>query len=236
VIPAVEVRSLAASYGPSPVLVDVSFAVPAGTATAIVGPNGAGKSTLLKAMLGLIPSRGTVAIHGKPYAAYRLAVAYVPQRTSVDWDFPTTVFDVVLMGTYGRLNWFRRPGAAERAIAKSAIEKLGLADLAGRQIGELSGGQQQRTFLARALAQQADVLLLDEPLQGVDAPTESAIVAILHELRSQGRTILCVHHDLMTASTYFDRAILLNRTPIAAGPTAEALSKDNLDRAYGRRA
>jgi manganese/zinc/iron transport system ATP- binding protein len=233
--PAVDIRHLTVAYGPTTVLTDVSLTVPAGVAMAIVGPNGAGKSTLIKAMLGLIPTKsGQVLIHGQAYSRNRLAVAYVPQRTSVDWDFPTTVFDVVLMGTYGRLSWFRRPGRAEKQLTHDALERLGLTALANRQIGELSGGQQQRTFLARSLVQDAPVLVLDEPLQGVDATTEQTIVELLHGLRAQGRTIICVHHDLGTASTYFDQATLLNGQVIATGPSREVLTTERLKQAYGR--
>lgn len=232
---AVEIRNLTVAYGRTVVLDNVTFAIPPGTATAIVGPNGAGKSTLIKGMLGLVPVRsGTVSILGQPYRADRLKVAYVPQRTSVDWDFPATVFEVVLMGTYGRLNWLQRPGKAERDATTNALDRLGILNLKDRQIGELSGGQQQRTFLARALVQNAPVLVLDEPLQGVDAVTEETIVAILHGERAAGRTVLCVHHDLSTASTYFDRAAVLNGRLIAEGPVETTLTKEHLTMAYGR--
>lgn len=232
---AVEIRNLTVAYGRTVVLDNVTFAIPPGTATAIVGPNGAGKSTLIKGMLGLVPVHsGTVSILGQPYRADRLKVAYVPQRTSVDWDFPATVFEVVLMGTYGRLNWLQRPGKAERDATTNALDRLGILNLKDRQIGELSGGQQQRTFLARALVQNAPVLVLDEPLQGVDAVTEETIVAILHGERAAGRTVLCVHHDLSTASTYFDRAAVLNGRLIAEGPVETTLTKEHLTMAYGR--
>lgn len=232
---AVEIRNLTVAYGRTVVLDNVTFAIPPGTATAIVGPNGAGKSTLIKGMLGLVPVHsGTVSILGQPYRADRLKVAYVPQRTSVDWDFPATVFEVVLMGTYGRLNWLQRPGKAERDATTNALDRLGILNLKDRQIGELSGGQQQRTFLARALVQNAPVLVLDEPLQGVDAVTEETIVAILHGERAAGRTVLCVHHDLSTASTYFDRAAVLNGRLIAEGPVETTLTKEHLTTAYGR--
>jgi manganese/zinc/iron transport system ATP- binding protein len=234
--PALEVRHLTAGYRAEPVLRDVSVAVPAGTLTGVVGPNGAGKSTLLKAILGLVrPTAGTVAVRGKPLAADRLAVAYVPQRGGVDWDFPARVADVVLMGTYGRLGWFRRPGRAERNLAAAAIEQVGLTNFAGRQIGELSGGQQQRTFLARALAQQAEVYLLDEPFQGVDAVTERAVVDLLRSLRVAGKTVVAVHHDLATVPDYFDRVVLLNGTVVAGGPVAEAFTPAHLRVAYDGR-
>jgi manganese/zinc/iron transport system ATP- binding protein len=232
--PAVEVRGLTVAYRADPVLRGVSLAVPAGSLTAVVGPNGAGKSTLLKAVLGLVrPAAGEVRIHGRPLAADRLVVAYVPQRGSVDWDFPARVRDVVLMGTYGRLGWFRRPGAAEHGRVDAALEQVGMSGFATRQIGELSGGQQQRTFLARALVQDAAVYLLDEPFQGVDAVTERAVVELLRGLRASGKTVVVVHHDLSTVAEYFDRVALLNGTLVADGPVAEAFTTDNLKAAYG---
>ncbi len=234
--PAVEVRGLTVAYRAAPVLRDVSLAVPAGTLTGVVGPNGAGKSTLLKAILGLVrPVAGEVRIHGKPLAADRLAIAYVPQRGSVDWDFPARVRDVVLMGTYGRLGWFRRPGAAERARVEAALDQVGMGDFAARQIGELSGGQQQRTFLARALVQDAAVYLLDEPFQGVDAVTERAAVELLRGLRAAGKTVVAVHHDLATVAEYFDRVALLNGALVADGPVTEAFTPDTLRATYGGR-
>lgn len=234
--PAVEVRHLSARYGDRVVLDDASLSVPPGVLLAVVGPNGAGKSTLIKAMLGLVPSTGSVAIQGRPYAENRKAVAYVPQRGSVDWDFPTTVYDVVLMGTYGQLGWFRRPGDVEKEKARTALDRLGLTDLAGRQIGQLSGGQQQRTFLARALAQDARVLVMDEPFQGVDAVTERTIVDVLRELREAGRTVICVHHDLGTVAEYFDWAAVMNVRMMSCGPVAEAFTSETVRAAYGDRA
>jgi manganese/zinc/iron transport system ATP- binding protein len=236
VTPAVQVRHLSARYGERVVLDDASLAVPPGVLLAVVGPNGAGKSTLIKAMLGLIPSTGTVAVHGRPYAENRKAVAYVPQRGSVDWDFPTTVLDVVLMGTYGQLGWFRRPGEPQRQKALAAIDRLGLGELRGRQIGQLSGGQQQRTFLARALAQDAGVLVMDEPFQGVDAVTERAMVDVLRELRAAGRTVICVHHDLGTVAAYFDWAAVMNVRMMSCGPVATAFTPETVRAAYGDRA
>ena len=234
--PAVEVTGLTVAYRSAPVLRDVSLAVPPGVLLGVVGPNGAGKSTLLKAVLGLVrPTAGTVRIHGRPLAADRLAVAYVPQRGSVDWDFPARVQDVVLMGTFGRLGWFRRPGRAERESATAALDQVGMSAYAGRQIGELSGGQQQRTFLARALVQRAEVYLLDEPFQGVDAVTERAVVGLLRGLRERGKTVVVVHHDLSTVADYFDRVALLNGSLVAEGPVAEAFTPDNLRATYGGR-
>jgi manganese/zinc/iron transport system ATP- binding protein len=227
---------LTVAYRAAPVLRDVSLTVPPGVLLGVVGPNGAGKSTLLKAVLGLVrPLTGGVRIHGRPFAADRLAVAYVPQRGAVDWDFPARVQDVVLMGTYGRLGWLRRPGRAERELTRQALAQVGMTDFAARQIGELSGGQQQRTFLARALAQRADVYLLDEPFQGVDAVTERAVVDLLRGLRAEGKTVVAVHHDLATVPDYFDRVALLNGTVIAEGSVTEAFTADNLRAAYGGR-
>lgn len=214
----------------------MDLAVPAGVLMAVVGPNGAGKTTLVKALLGLVrPTAGTVRIHGRPYAEQRERVAYVPQRGSVDWDFPTTVLDVVTMGTYGRLGWFRAPGRREREQAREALAKVGMESFADRQIGQLSGGQQQRVFLARALVQDALVYLMDEPFQGVDATTERAIVRLLQDLRAAGRTVVVVHHDLQTVPEYFDQVLLLNVRRIAGGPVAEVFTEDNLRRTYGGR-
>jgi manganese/zinc/iron transport system ATP- binding protein len=235
--PAVEVTDLTVAYGEKPVLWDVDLEVPAGTLMAVVGPNGAGKTTLIRAILGLVkPAAGRALVHGRPYEDERRRVAYVPQRGSVDWDFPTNALDVVLMGTYGRLGWVRRPGAAEKADAQRALEQVGMSEYAGRQISQLSGGQQQRVFLARALVQHADVYFMDEPFQGVDATTERAIVELLRELRSSGKTVLAVHHDLQTVPEYFDQVALLNVRRIASGPVAEAFTEENLRRTYGGRA
>lgn len=229
---AVEVSNLRVAYRDKPVLMDVNLSVPAGVLMGIVGPNGAGKTTLIKAILGLVRSTGQIRVLGKPYATNRLAVAYVPQKSSVDWDFPTTVGELVLMGTYGRLGWVRRPGPADYAIVTDALAKVGLTELRNRQIGQLSGGQQQRAFLARALVQQADVYFLDEPFQGVDAMTERAVVELLRTLRNEGKTLLVVHHDLQTVPTYFDRVTLLNRQVIASGPVSEAFTPELVRRAY----
>jgi manganese/zinc/iron transport system ATP- binding protein len=233
---ALDVADLTVAYRDVPVLWDVDLAVPEGVLLAVVGPNGAGKTTLIKAVLGLIrPAAGQVLIHGRPYEEQRRLVAYVPQRGSVDWDFPTSVLDVVTMGLYGRLGWFRRPGRAEREAALHALDEVGMADLAGRQIAQLSGGQQQRVFLARALVQDAAVYFMDEPFQGVDATTERAIVTILQRLRASGKTLLVVHHDLQTVPEYFDHVLLLNVRRIAAGPVAEVFTDENLRLTYGGR-
>jgi manganese/zinc/iron transport system ATP- binding protein len=236
-VPAVEVNDLTVAYREHPVLWDIDLTIPAGVLMAIVGPNGAGKSTLIKAMLGLVrPAAGQVLIQGRPYSEQRRVTAYVPQRGSVDWDFPTSVLDVVMMGCYGALGWLRRPGRREREKSMAALEQVGMQDLADRQISQLSGGQQQRVFLARALVQDAGVYLMDEPFQGVDAKTERAIVTVLQDLRSAGRTVVCVHHDLETVPEYFEHVLLLNVKRIAAGPVAEVFTEDNLRATYGGRA
>lgn len=231
---AIEVHDLTVAYREAPVLWDIDLAVPPGVLMAVVGPNGAGKTTLVKSVLGLIrPVSGAVLVNGKPYSPRSQSVAYVPQRGTVDWDFPTTALDVVVMGTYGRLGWFRRPGKAERAAALDALTRVGMANFATRQISQLSGGQQQRVFLARALVQDAPVYLMDEPFQGVDAVTEKAIVEILRELRTRGRTVLVVHHDLQTVSEYFDWVTLLNVRVIASGPVSTVFTSANLQTTYG---
>ncbi|MFO0847374.1 MAG: metal ABC transporter ATP-binding protein [Gemmataceae bacterium] len=233
-LPAVEVHDLTVAYREKPVLWDIDLVVPPGVLMAVVGPNGAGKTTLIKAMLGLVrPVSGRVLIHGQPYHADKKSVGYVPQRGSVDWDFPTSALDVVLMGTYGQLGWVRRPGAEQKEAARDALARVGMAEFAGRQIGQLSGGQQQRVFLARALVQEAPVYFMDEPFQGVDAVTERTIVELLRELRSQGRTALVVHHDLSTVPEYFDWVTLLNVRKVASGPVGEAFTDANLAATYG---
>lgn len=232
----IEVSDLTVAYGEKPVLWDVDLGVPAGTLMAIVGPNGAGKTTLIKAILGLISAAaGQVLIYGQPYRSQRNLVGYVPQRGSVDWDFPTSVLDVVMMGRYGALGWFRRPGRKERDLALEALHKVGMQDYAHRQISQLSGGQQQRTFLARALVQDAQVYFMDEPFQGVDATTERAIVTLLKELRGAGKTVCVVHHDLQTVPEYFDSVTLLNVRRIASGPVREVFTEENLRLTYGGR-
>ncbi|MBN2227137.1 MAG: metal ABC transporter ATP-binding protein [candidate division Zixibacteria bacterium] len=231
---AVDVADLTVAYRDKPVLWDIDMQVPTGVLMAIIGPNGAGKTTLIKSILGLIkPAAGQVLIFGRPYDQQRHEVGYVPQRGSVDWDFPTSVLDVVMMGRYGALGWIRRPGSKERQKALEALNKVGMADFAGRQISQLSGGQQQRVFLARALVQEASVYFMDEPFQGVDAKTERAIIVILQELRSSGKTVVVVHHDLQTIPEYFDWVTLLNVRRIASGPVAEVFTEDNLRSAYG---
>ncbi|HST61895.1 MAG TPA: metal ABC transporter ATP-binding protein [Longimicrobium sp.] len=234
--PAIEVNDLTVAYREKPVLWDVDLVVPQGVLMAIVGPNGAGKSTLIKASLGLVrAAAGQVLVHGQPYAEQRKLVAYVPQRGSVDWDFPTSVLDVVMMGCYGKLGWLRRPGRKEREAAMAALAQVGMQDFAERQISQLSGGQQQRVFLARALVQNAGLYLMDEPFQGVDAKTERAIVTVLQQLREAGKTVVVVHHDLETVPEYFDWVTLLNVRVVASGPVAEAFTPANLRAAYGER-
>lgn len=233
---AIEVADLTVAYQDKPVLWDVDLDVPSGTLMAIVGPNGAGKTTLLKAILGLIkPAAGQVLIYGKPYARQRQLVGYVPQRGSVDWDFPTNVLDVVMMGRYGDLGWIRRPRRLDRQKALEAIDKVGMLPYAERQISQLSGGQQQRVFLARALVQDAQVYFMDEPFQGVDAVTERAIVTLLQELRVAGRTVVVVHHDLQSVPEYFDWVTLLNVRRIASGPVEKVFTENNLRLTYGGR-
>ncbi len=232
----IDVRDLTVAYREKPVLWDIDLRVPSGVLMAVVGPNGAGKTTFLKAILGLVrPAAGSVRIHGEPYRRVRSRVAYVPQRGSVDWDFPTSVLDVVTMGLYGRLGWIRRPGRRERELALRALDQVGMESFADRQIAQLSGGQQQRVFLARALVQDADVYFMDEPFQGVDATTEKAIVELLQELRERGKTVLVVHHDLQTVPEYFDHALLLNVRRIAAGRVEDVFTEENLRLTYGGR-
>lgn len=233
---ALSIDDLTVAYHEKPAIWDIDLDVPAGVLMAIVGPNGAGKSTLIKAALNLIPrAAGSALFYGKSYEAARSLVGYVPQRGSVDWDFPTSVLDVVMMGLYGKLGWFRRPGGAERELALGALEQVGMVDYADRQISQLSGGQQQRAFLARALVQDAQIYFLDEPFAAVDAVTESAIVNILRQLNQRGKTVLVVHHDLQTVAEYFDWVTLLNVEVIASGRTDEVFTLENLQRTYGGR-
>lgn len=229
---ALDVRNLSVAYHDRLVLERITATVPAGSVFGIVGPNGAGKSTLLRAILGLLPPlAGSVSFSDDRRSRER--VAYMPQSASVDWDFPATAFDVVLMGTYGSLGWWRRAGRGERERAEAAMRRTGILELRDRPIGELSGGQRQRVFLARALAQDAAVTCMDEPFQGVDARSERAIIEVLHELRAQGRTVVMVHHDLVTLPEYCDHVLLLNRRVIAVGPVADVLTPELLRETYG---
>ena len=230
------IRGLTVSYGQKPAVFSVDITVQPGALTAIIGPNGAGKSTLLKAALGIVtPLAGSVRMWGAPVAKMRDRIAYVPQRASVDWDFPTRVIDVVLMGMYAQLGLLGRVRAHHRAQAMQSLERVGMADFATRQIGQLSGGQQQRVFLARSLAQNADLYLLDEPFAGVDAATEQAIMGVLQTLRDDGKTVVVVHHDLSTVRAYFDNILLINTQVVAEGPVASTFTQDNLQMAYGGR-
>lgn len=231
-----EIHDLTVAYHKKPVIWGVDLEVEPGQLIGIIGPNGAGKSTLIKACMGLLPTQsGWVKIFGQPLNAEPTRVGYVPQRESVDWDFPVSVMDVVLMGRYGRLGLMRRPGRKDREIARECLDRVKLLPYANRQISNLSGGQQQRVFLARALAQQADLYFMDEPFAGVDAATEAAIVTVLGELRDQGKTLMVVHHDLPTARSYFDSLLLLNMNVVAFGRTESVFTTDNLHKTYGGR-
>ena len=236
---AVEVEDMTVAYTTKPVLWDVDMKVPIGSLAAIVGPNGAGKSTLLKAMLGLLTViSGSV----KFYIDHHLAmdkndykkIAYVPQSGSVDWDFPTTVLDVVLLGRYCLLGWFKRPSKKDKELALSMIEKMGMSDYVDRQIRQLSGGQQQRVFLARALVQEADIYLMDEPFKGVDKTTEHAIISLLQEMKARGKTVIVVHHDLNTVPQYFDWVTMVNKQTVAYGPVADTFTDEAIERTYGK--
>ena len=229
----VKIKNLSVTYQTEPALWNIDLDFPQGKMIAIIGPNGAGKSTLIKAVMGLVPiTAGKVSIFGKPYSKNRDKVAYVPQRGSVDWDFPTDALDVVEMGLYGKLGWFRRPNSKIHNLAKECLDKVGLSDYGDRQIGQLSGGQQQRVFVARALAQDAQIYLMDEPLNGVDAVTEKTILSILENLRKEGKTIVMVHHELQTVDKYFDWVVMINRNLIANGPIKEVFTKINLEMTY----
>ena len=232
--PVLGIRGLTVSYGAEPAVFSVDLDISPETMTAIVGPNGAGKSTMLKAAMDIIPRlSGQISWFGGSLKNNRDAVAYVPQRASIDWDFPATVQDVVMMGLYSKLGLLGRIKCDHKARVASALERVGMVDFAERQIGQLSGGQQQRVFLARALVQDADVYLLDEPFAGVDAATEKAIITVLKDLRCAGKTVVVVHHDLATVPDYFDQVVLINKSIVAAGPTADVFTTDNLQAAYG---
>ncbi len=232
--PAISVHQLTVNYDKVPVLWDLHFSIPTGKLVGIIGPNGAGKSTLLKALLGIVkPLSGRIEFLGQPYKKVRKSIAYVPQRSSVDWDFPITVFDVVLMGRYSKGGLFGRMKKADIEAASRALTSVGLESFAHRQIGELSGGQQQRVFLARALLQEAEIYLMDEPFAGVDLATEKVIISIFDQLRTQGKSLFVVHHDLNSVEQYFDWTILLNTSLIACGPVEEVFHKENLAKTYG---
>jgi len=230
------IYDLTVAYHRKPVIWDVGFEVPAGSLVGIVGPNGAGKSTLLKAVMELIPrASGRISVFGKSYRQNRHRVGYVPQRESVDWDFPVDALDVVAMGLYSRIGWCLPVRKKHRDAALAALDRVGIADLAHRQISQLSGGQQQRTFLARALVQDADLYLMDEPFASVDAATERAIVDILREMQGHGKTAVVIHHDLQTVPDYFDYVVLLNMRVVAHGPVADVFTPENLHKTYGGR-
>jgi manganese/zinc/iron transport system ATP- binding protein len=230
------IQDLTVAWSRKPVIWDVEFDVAPGQLVGIIGPNGAGKSTLLKAVMDLVPrASGRIEVFGRSWKQNRHRVGYVPQRESVDWDFPVSVLDVVTMGLYGRIGWFRPVLRRHRDLAMRALERVGIGEYANRQISQLSGGQQQRTFLARALVQEADLYLMDEPFSAVDAATEQAIVGLLREMRSAGKTALVIHHDLHTVPDYFDSVVLLNMRVVAQGPTASVFTRENLERTYGGR-
>ncbi|MDN0189397.1 manganese ABC transporter ATP-binding protein MntB [Bacillus stercoris] len=232
----VELDNVTVAYHKRPVLQDISLQVPEGKLIGIIGPNGAGKSTLIKTILGLVPrASGDISIYGKDYKDQRTRIGYVPQRGSVDWDFPTSALDVVLMGRYGKIGLLKRPKKADVEMAKAALAKVGMLDYANRQISQLSGGQQQRVFLARALCQNADIYFMDEPFAGVDAATERAIMTLLAELKEKGKTVLVVHHDLQTAEDYFDWILLLHLRKIAFGLAENVFTIENLQKTYGGR-
>ncbi len=229
----IEVEDMTVAYDTKPVLWDIDLNIPKAVLMAIVGPNGAGKSTLIKAMLDLVkPVSGKVLFNGDTYKSQRKHIGYVPQSGSVDWDFPTDVLDVVLMGTYGELGWFKRPGEEEKKRALEALKQVRMEEFANRQISQLSGGQQQRVFLARALVQDADIYFMDEPFKGVDAKTEKTIISLLKALKDRGKTLIVVHHDLQTVEEYFDHVVLLNTQIIASGPVSEIFTDENLEKTY----
>jgi manganese/iron transport system ATP-binding protein/manganese/zinc/iron transport system ATP- binding protein len=230
---ALQVKNLTVSYGPKPALLDISFDIPPGIMVGIIGPNGSGKSTLLKSILGFIePDFGSVNVFGNPLAESKGKVAYVPQRGAVDWDFPVTVEQVALMGRYGKIPWWKNPGRDDRDLVDDALKMVKMENFRKRQIGQLSGGQQQRVFMARALTQGADLLLLDEPFAGVDAATERAILDVLEAAKKNGQTLIVVHHDLATAAEYFDRIILIKQRLYAYGPPEKVLDTDLLSEVY----
>ncbi|MDR7130252.1 manganese/zinc/iron transport system ATP- binding protein [Algoriphagus sp. 4150] len=232
--PILEIHDLTVSYDQSPVLWNVDLSLPAGKLIGILGPNGAGKSTLIKAIMGLVPiTGGYVKIFDRELNDVRSRISYVPQRESVDWNFPASVLDVVMMGTYGKLGLFRRPGKKEKKIAMDCLEKVGMQSFEKRQISELSGGQQQRVFIARALAQEADLYLMDEPFAGVDMATETAIFQLLQEMTAAGKTVIVVHHDIHSAMNYFDWIIMLNLHLVASGPKTEVVTEELLRKTYG---
>jgi manganese/zinc/iron transport system ATP- binding protein len=232
--PALEVHDVTVAFDRKPVLWNIDLMLPQGKLIGIIGPNGAGKSTLIKAVMGLLPlSSGYVKLFDQPIDEVRKRISYVPQRESVDWDFPASVMDIVLMGRYGKLGLFKRPRKADRDVAMDSLRKVGMESFVNRQISQLSGGQQQRTFLARALAQQADIYFMDEPFAGVDAATESAIITLLRQMTESKKTVVVVHHDLQSVPQYFDWVIMLNTRLVAYGPSETTFTQENLQATYG---
>lgn len=224
---------LSAAYGKQSIIFDINLQIPKGTIAGIVGPNGAGKSTLIKTIMGLVPiSQGKVSIFGKPFKKALRHIGYMPQRENIDWDFPVTVYDVVMMGRYQKLGLFKRPKKEDDDFVKACLEKVELLPYQDRQISNLSGGQQQRVFLARALAQESDLYFMDEPFAGVDAKTEKAIMEVLQELRNKGKTLVVIHHDLATVRDHFNYLVLINRQIIASGPTEKVFTIENLEKTY----
>ena len=230
----ITVKGLSVSYDRKRVLTNIFLELKSGTICGVIGPNGAGKSTLFKAILDLIDNNaGSVKIHGQEIEDVRARIAYVPQKDDVDWTFPATVQDIVLMGRYPHKKFYQSINKNDQEIAAKAMEDLAITDLKDRQIGQLSGGQQQRVFIARALAQEADIFLLDEPFVGVDMMTEEKIITLLQRLKEEGKTTLVVHHDLSTVEEYFDHVILLNQRLVAYGPTKSTFTQENVSRTYG---
>ena len=230
----IEVHDLTVVYDRKPALWDIDFQLPKGKLIGVIGPNGSGKSTLIKAIMGIVEkSSGWASLFGTDIDQVRHKVSYVPQRESVDWDFPTNVMDVVLMGRYGRKGLFRRTSAEDKRIAKESLEQVGMYEFKNRQIAQLSGGQQQRVFMARALAEQAELYLLDEPFAGVDAATENSIFEVFQQVRNSGKTMLVIHHDLQSAAKYFDWIVLLNTHLVAYGPIEDVFTKEHMEEAYG---
>ena len=229
----IKVEDLTVAYEDKPVLWDIELEVKKGVLMAVVGPDGAGKSTLIKTMLDLIkPITGEVRFYGEKYSKVRDRIAYVPQRGSVDWDFPTTVFDVVEMGRYGKVGWLKRVGKIDKEKTREAIKMVEMEEFSDRQISQLSGGQQQRVFLARALVQEADIYFMDEPFQGVDNKTEKSIIKILKKLRDENKTVIVVHHDLQTVKEYFDYVTFINVSVVASGPVEEIFTPENIEKTY----
>lgn len=234
---AVHVEDMTMAYREQPVLWDIDLDIPVASRTAIIGPNGAGKSTMMKGILNLMqPLSGKVEIMGAPYREVYHKIAYIPQTNSVNWDFPSTVEDVVLMGRYVHLGWIRRPSKEDRRLAKEALDKMEMSEYSNRQISQLSGGQKQRVFVARALAQNAEIYFMDEPLQGVDIKTEAVIMSVIREFQRQGKTVIAVHHDLNSVREYFDHVVILNKKLVASGRVEDVFTKENIDKAYESRA